>query len=159
MSARGAAATGVAAAAPPAATSEEIWGADSRFCPLCGTVLDMKDYGDVSCFQCPYRVALSAMRHEVTHTQSYPKPTPEWLAEWRIIEAAKRGEVEDIEAASAAATGRARAKRATVKEECPKCHHPQMEFYTMQLRSADEGQTVFYECCDKKCGYKYSVNT
>jgi len=38
-----------------------------------------------------------------------------------------------------------------VDEACPKCNHPQMEFYTMQLRSADEGQTVFYEC--HQCGW------
>ncbi|GIL73690.1 hypothetical protein Vretimale_5426 [Volvox reticuliferus] len=48
-------------------------------------------------------------------------------------------------------------KRATVDEPCPKCQHRPMEYYTMQLRSADEGQTVFYEC--PKCGYKYSQNT
>jgi DNA-directed RNA polymerase subunit M/transcription elongation factor TFIIS len=30
--------------------------------------------------------------------------------------------------------------RATVEEACPECKHPQMEYYTMQLRSADEGQ-------------------
>jgi DNA-directed RNA polymerase I subunit RPA12 len=47
--------------------------------------------------------------------------------------------------------------RATVDEPCPKCGHQGMEFYTMQLRSADEGQTVFYECPD--CAYKYSTNT
>lgn len=47
-------------------------------------------------------------------------------------------------------------KRATVDEPCPKCAHPQLEFYTMQLRSADEGQTVFYECIN--CGHKYSQN-
>ena len=35
-------------------------------------------------------------------------------------------------------------------ESCPKCGHPEMEFYTMQLRSADEGTTVFYEC--RSCG-------
>lgn len=46
--------------------------------------------------------------------------------------------------------------RATVDEACPKCGHQGMEFYTLQLRSADEGQTVFYECTS--CGYKYSQN-
>jgi DNA-directed RNA polymerase I subunit RPA12 len=47
--------------------------------------------------------------------------------------------------------------RATVDEKCPACGNQGMEFYTMQLRSADEGQTVFYECA--ACGHKYSTNT
>lgn len=46
--------------------------------------------------------------------------------------------------------------KAIVDEECPQCHHPQLTFYTMQLRSADEGSTVFYEC--PKCAYKFNVN-
>jgi hypothetical protein len=37
-----------------------------------------------------------------------------------------------------------------VDEECPKCSTRGVEFFTMQLRSADEGSTVFYEC--KECG-------
>ncbi|OLY83386.1 DNA-directed RNA polymerase I subunit RPA12 [Smittium mucronatum] len=39
---------------------------------------------------------------------------------------------------------------ATIEELCAKCGNNQMTFYTMQLRSADEGQTVFYKCT--KCG-------
>jgi DNA-directed RNA polymerase I subunit RPA12 len=47
-------------------------------------------------------------------------------------------------------------ERATVDEKCPKCKHKGLNFYTMQLRSADEGQTVFYEC--PKCNHTFSQN-
>ncbi|KAI5190453.1 DNA-directed RNA polymerase I subunit RPA12 [Nematocida sp. AWRm77] len=43
-----------------------------------------------------------------------------------------------------------------IKEECPECKSEYLYYYTMQLRSADEGQTVFYQC---DCGYKAKLNT
>ncbi|TPX74445.1 hypothetical protein CcCBS67573_g04281 [Chytriomyces confervae] len=46
---------------------------------------------------------------------------------------------------------------ATIKERCPKCDAPEMVFHTAQLRSADEGQTVFYSCV--KCGFKEKLNS
>ena len=49
-----------------------------------------------------------------------------------------------------------RERRATVDEPCPKCDNHVLRFYTMQLRSADEGQTVFYEC--EKCKHTFSQN-
>ena len=47
-------------------------------------------------------------------------------------------------------------ERAVVDEKCPKCSHKGLNFYTMQLRSVDEGQTVFDEC--PKCGHTFSQN-
>lgn len=38
-----------------------------------------------------------------------------------------------------------------VNEECPQCKNEEMMFYTLQMRSADEGTTVFFEC--ERCGY------
>lgn len=48
----------------------------------------------------------------------------------------------------------ARADEATIKEKCPKCGNEEMRFSTLQMRSADEGTTVFYTC--PQCGYKFS---
>lgn len=42
---------------------------------------------------------------------------------------------------------------AIIKEKCPECGNDEMQFQTLQLRSADEGATVFYTCT--KCQYKF----
>lgn len=37
-----------------------------------------------------------------------------------------------------------------VERLCPKCGNEKMSYATLQLRSADEGQTVFYTCTNCK---------
>ena len=62
-----------------------------------------------------------------------------------------------VSAAQSVMSSEGQIQRARVAETCPECGHPELEFFTMQLRSVDEGQTVFYEC--PKCRHKYSVNS
>ena len=45
----------------------------------------------------------------------------------------------------------------TVDRRCPKCGYEKMSYATLQLRSADEGQTVFFTCL--KCKHKESENS
>lgn len=45
---------------------------------------------------------------------------------------------------------------ATIKEKCPQCGNEEMQYHTLQLRSADEGATVFYTCTS--CGYRFRQN-
>lgn len=44
-----------------------------------------------------------------------------------------------------------------VERRCPKCANNKMSYATLQLRSADEGQTVFYTCT--KCSFKETENS
>lgn len=44
-----------------------------------------------------------------------------------------------------------------VERKCGKCGNDKMSYATLQLRSADEGQTVFYTCT--KCGNKETENS
>ena len=81
----------------------------------------------------------------IIETRSAPKPKPLWA----------RGPGDDA-VADGGSGGAAKSTRATVEEECPECGHPELEFYTMQMRSVDEGQTVFYECLG--CRHKFSQN-
>jgi DNA-directed RNA polymerase I subunit RPA12 len=48
------------------------------------------------------------------------------------------------------------AARTMISERCPECSHEGLFFSTAQLRSADEGQTVFYEC--PNCGHRFQQN-
>jgi hypothetical protein len=42
---------------------------------------------------------------------------------------------------------------AIIERDCPDCGRKEMFWTTVQLRSADEGSTVFYRCV---CGFKYA---
>lgn len=44
---------------------------------------------------------------------------------------------------------------AVIAKDCPDCGRCEMFYHTKQLRSADEGSTVFYRC---ECGYKENTN-
>ncbi|KAF4910262.1 DNA-directed RNA polymerase I subunit RPA12 [Colletotrichum viniferum] len=45
---------------------------------------------------------------------------------------------------------------ATIKETCPKCGREEVRFSAVQLRSADEGSTIFFNC---DCGFRYALPT
>ena len=49
--------------------------------------------------------------------------------------------------------------KATIAEKCPECGTEKMYFWTRQLRSADEGQTVFFECTNDMCGHRFCTNS
>ncbi|KAH8696104.1 putative DNA-directed RNA polymerase I 13.1 kDa polypeptide [Talaromyces proteolyticus] len=52
-------------------------------------------------------------------------------------------------------TAEDRTVEAVTQKTCDKCGRKEMFFTTAQLRSADEGTTVFYRCV---CGFKETVN-
>lgn len=118
------------------------------FCDDCGTLLSLPENAEcATCPACPFSrpyTTLAAMPAFVV------KSTPAELLRRHAVEPVVPPEGEER-------TEEARRERATVDELCPKCNHRGLDYYTMQLRSADEGQTVFYEC--KQCGHKFSVNT
>ena len=109
------------------------------FC-YCGTILDPPEFNEIKCSYCDFTAKFQDVLPQVgtTITTCGTKQIPIWAKDANNVE------------------GEAMDKHAIIEETCSKCGHPELYFYTMQLRSVDEGSTVFYEC--PKCSFKYSQN-
>lgn len=121
-------------------SSTMVW----PFCPDCHNTLTVNASGTVRCSVCNHTTNLSAYSESALPsrtTTSADRPVPLW---------AKSDEEQ------AALRTLSEPKRMVVEEPCVKCGAGEVGFYTVQLRSVDEGQTVFYEC--PKCSYTWSVN-
>ena len=127
-----------------------------RFCPQCSDILTLPSTGAIVCGECGFTCRygdLPGGGRQVSTSADVPEPA--WVTKARVaLHGAGAGA--DARAQEAAARDRGPANKATVAENCPECNHGLAEFYTMQLRSADEGQTVFYKCL--ACAHKWSVN-
>ncbi|GAB0092790.1 DNA-directed RNA polymerase subunit [Sergentomyia squamirostris] len=109
------------------------------FCPVCGSILPLlKASGDIECYACKNTLnpeSLGNMESEYTiHFNSY---NPESVKKEKDANEEADGPI--------------------IERKCPKCANDKMSYATLQLRSADEGQTVFYTCT--KCKYKESENS
>jgi DNA-directed RNA polymerase I subunit RPA12 len=109
------------------------------FCSDCGNLLDGsagKKNVTLTCAICGASCKDTSSKTVVTHSK--PTAFPSALR-------AKRSEVQTINDDDVQTS-------VVIQHPCEKCGREEVRYYTQQLRSADEGTTVFYEC---DCGHKY----
>ncbi|KAH9487200.1 DNA-directed RNA polymerase I subunit RPA12 [Psilocybe cubensis] len=113
------------------------------FCPNCGTLLSLPRDGEkiVTCEQCSYEEPASSYENVIITTKSDPEAFPSALRQKRKTQT-KHHDTGD--------------KGTLVSEKCPVCGHLEAYSKEMQLRSADEGSTIFYTC--NGCQHKWRVN-
>lgn len=116
------------------------------FCLDCGNLLDNPSTvqtADVECSQCRAKYPKSEFSNLKVVTSTADDAFPSTLRSKRSVvkTSLKKDELTD---------------GAVISEICPKCGNDEMHYHTLQLRSADEGATVFYTCTS--CGYKFRTN-
>ncbi|KAG8248788.1 DNA-directed RNA polymerase I subunit RPA12-like [Homalodisca vitripennis] len=110
------------------------------FCPQCGTILPLVgEAGGVTCYLCKISYGPEVFGRMEANYRIYFNRYSET--------GKKRVEMDEGEEADGP----------VVERRCPKCNNDRMSYATLQLRSADEGQTVFYTCT--KCKFKENENS
>ncbi|KAL9894984.1 DNA-directed RNA polymerase I subunit RPA12 [Glossina fuscipes] len=119
----------------------ESFATHPEFCPSCGTIfphLDKKN--DITCYNCKKVFPAEILGDQtVEYTLHFNYYDPEMLSRKK-----KQKEEDEPEGP-------------IVERKCSKCGCETMTYATLQLRSADEGQTVFYTCT--KCKSKEVENS
>ncbi|KAI4457782.1 dna-directed rna polymerase [Holotrichia oblita] len=112
------------------------------FCSDCGSILPLlRDHGNVTCYTCEKEHSAEVFGDKkIQYTINFN--SRETLA--KNVERKNQKSNEEDEGP-------------VVDRKCPKCGNDKMSYATLQLRSADEGQTVFYTCT--KCSFKETENS
>lgn len=115
------------------------------FCLECGDLLDGQEssQGKIRCNQCNASYNSSKFQNLKVVTSTNDKSFPSKIR-------SKKSLVKTSIAKNELKDG------AIINEKCPKCANDKMHYHTLQLRSADEGATVFYACT--ACGYRFRTN-
>ncbi|MBN3294111.1 RPA12 polymerase, partial [Polypterus senegalus] len=104
------------------------------FCPECGTVLPLPGFENVvKCPRCQFSI-------DVREFESF---TVKSSFTFNSLEASS---------VSAEIVGGEELKGPVTDRKCARCGNEGMVYHTRQMRSADEGQTVFFTCT--RCRYQ-----
>ncbi|XP_072303920.1 DNA-directed RNA polymerase I subunit RPA12 [Eucyclogobius newberryi] len=98
-----------------------------NFCPECGNVLPLPGMQEVvRCPRCAFRISASEFSGREVHSTVVFNPEQSTLA-------LEEGEDSEL-------------KGPVIDRRCSRCNKEGMVYRTRQMRSADEGQTVFFTC-------------
>ncbi|KAF2359893.1 Zinc finger TFIIS-type [Trinorchestia longiramus] len=112
---------------------------DWEFCSLCGTIINTtKPTLPTSCINCNHPIDTLAIIGKVKKYMLELTPWDFYLGSKK----ARKAALLQSQEGPGGPTDESRS--------CGKCGHKGMQYTTAQLRSADEGQTVFYFCVQCK---------
>ncbi|KAM6959056.1 DNA-directed RNA polymerase I subunit RPA12 [Aplochiton taeniatus] len=100
---------------------------DPNFCPECGNVIPLPGIQDtVTCPRCSFRIPVKEFSGQVITSAFIFNPLEQSLGVGDDDNSELKGPVID--------------------RRCSRCNKEGMVYHTRQMRSADEGQTVFFTC-------------
>ncbi|KOB77004.1 DNA-directed RNA polymerase subunit, partial [Operophtera brumata] len=97
----------------------------TAFCARCGSILPLlQEFGSVKCYSCK----------SFFDADNFSKLKFEYTIHFNTVSVTTAKDVLNTDDPEGP----------IVERKCPKCGNDRMSYATLQLRSADEGQTVFY---------------
>ncbi|XP_013194126.1 DNA-directed RNA polymerase I subunit RPA12 [Amyelois transitella] len=116
----------------------DLFTTSTAFCARCGSILPLlQEFGSVKCYSCK----------AIYEADNFSNLKFKYTINFNTISVVSQKDSVDTDDAEGP----------VVERKCPKCGNDRMSYATLQLRSADEGQTVFYTCIS--CKYKETENS